>query len=168
MARVCKESLFFIRKFLLNHLAHKIHIFCPFDFIDFNGAENVNFVCQMVLQVFSYKKQTLAKILKEYLSLTLIFIMSFTLVFIPCFAFIFIFSFAFLFVFCFAYIFISCIALLFVTGFAFLVLFTIVIYGLWEPLCFTFRGRVLWRGRILWGSYSASKEKDNALQKISF
>ena len=24
----------------------------PIDFIDFNGAENVNFVCQMVLQVF--------------------------------------------------------------------------------------------------------------------
>ena len=52
-------SLFFIRKYLLNHLALKIHIFCPIDFIDFNGAENVNFVCQIVLQVFSYKKQTL-------------------------------------------------------------------------------------------------------------
>ena len=46
----------FIRKYLQNHLAHKIHIFCPIDFIDFNEAENVNFVCQMVLQVFSYKK----------------------------------------------------------------------------------------------------------------
>ena len=32
----------------------------PIDFIDFNGAENENFLCQMVLQVFSYKKQTLA------------------------------------------------------------------------------------------------------------
>ena len=31
----------------------------PIDFIDFNEAENVNFVCQMVLQVFDYKKQTL-------------------------------------------------------------------------------------------------------------
>ena len=46
----------FYKKNLQNRLLHKIHVFC---LIDFNGAENVNFVCQMVLQVFSYKKQTL-------------------------------------------------------------------------------------------------------------
>ena len=39
-----------------NHLAHKIHIFCPIEINEINRAENVNFVCQMVLQVFSYKK----------------------------------------------------------------------------------------------------------------
>ena len=45
-------------KYVKHRLAHKIDIFCP---IDFDGAENVNFVRQTVLQVFSYKKQTLPK-----------------------------------------------------------------------------------------------------------
>ena len=47
-------------KYLPNHLVHKIHIFCPIEINEINGAEIVNFVCQMVLQVFSYKKLTLA------------------------------------------------------------------------------------------------------------
>ena len=50
---------FFIRKYLQNHLAHKIHIFCPIEINEIYRAEIVNFVCQMVLQEFSYKKQTL-------------------------------------------------------------------------------------------------------------
>ena len=59
--KVCNKEnkVCFLRKFLQNHLAHKIHNFCPIHLIDFNGVKNVNFVCQMVLQVFSYKKQTL-------------------------------------------------------------------------------------------------------------
>ena len=51
---------FFIRKYLQNHLTHKIHIFCP---IEINV--NFNFVCQMVLQVFSYKKQTLVNLRRD-------------------------------------------------------------------------------------------------------
>ena len=39
----------FTEKYLQNHLEHKINIFCH---IDFNGAENVNFVSQMIFQVF--------------------------------------------------------------------------------------------------------------------
>ena len=51
-----------MRKYMQNCLALKINMFCPIGFIDFNnGTGNVNFVCQMVLQVFSYKKQTLTK-----------------------------------------------------------------------------------------------------------
>ena len=59
MWRLWKKNsfkVFLIRKSLQKHLAHKIHIFCT---VDFNGEENVNFVCQTVLQGFSYKKQTL-------------------------------------------------------------------------------------------------------------
>ena len=46
----------FMRKYLQNHLAH---IFCPIEINEINRAENVNFVRQLVLQVFSYKKRTL-------------------------------------------------------------------------------------------------------------
>ena len=41
------------------HLAHKIHIFCPIEINEIYRAEIVDFVSQMVLQEFSYKKQTL-------------------------------------------------------------------------------------------------------------
>ena len=61
--------MFFIRKSLPHNLAHKIHIFCP---IDFDGAENVNFVCQMVLKVFSYKKQTLEPWLEKFNLMTIL------------------------------------------------------------------------------------------------
>ena len=54
-----------IRKYLQNHMAHKIHIFCPIEINEINRAENVNFVCQMVLQVFSYKKQTLQDLISN-------------------------------------------------------------------------------------------------------
>ena len=38
---------FFIRKYLQNHLTHKIHIFCPIEINEINRVENVNFVRQI-------------------------------------------------------------------------------------------------------------------------
>ena len=37
----------------------EIHIFCPIDFINFKGAENVNFCAKRFGQVRFYKKKTL-------------------------------------------------------------------------------------------------------------
>ena len=38
---------------------HSKDIFSPIEINKINGAENVSFVCQLVLQVYSYKIQTL-------------------------------------------------------------------------------------------------------------
>ena len=53
-------------------MAHKIYIFCPVEINQIIKAKSVNFVCQMVLKVFSYKKQTLEPWLEKFNLMTIL------------------------------------------------------------------------------------------------